>query len=209
MSRKTFVAGVAALLLGIVQPAAIAGAGAPQEGITVHGHWVVDIRNPDGTLASHLDFENALTPTGAQTVAGLLSRQYGTGSWTVVLYGGANATPAAPCALPPNGLGLPAPPGAPCILAEASFFGGQTPPPGLGLVTLNHGPSTVVLTGAVQATSNGTIGLVESHLTCPSPAGGCQQPDELGNLFSAAILQTPQTVAANQVIQVSVTFSFS
>ncbi|HET6959298.1 MAG TPA: hypothetical protein VFI56_22055 [Vicinamibacterales bacterium] len=209
MSRKTIVAGVAALLLGIVQPAAIAGAGAPQEGITVHGHWVVDIRNPDGTLASHLDFENALTPSGAQTVAGLLSRQYGAGTWMVILYGGPNATPAAPCPQPPNALGLPAPPGAPCILGEASFFSGATPPPGVGVVTLNHGPSTVSLTGSVQATANGTIGMVESHLLCPAPAGSCQDADMFGNVFSAAVLQTPQTVAANQVIQVSVTFSFS
>jgi hypothetical protein len=77
-------------------------------------------------------------------------------------------------------------------------------------VTLNHGPSTVILTGSVQATANGTIGMVESHLLCPAQAGSsCQDTDMFGNLFSAAVLQTPQTVAANQVIQVSVTFSFS
>src|ERR1035438_8313432 len=30
------------------------------EGIKVHGHWVIEIRNPDGSLASRHEFENAL-----------------------------------------------------------------------------------------------------------------------------------------------------
>ena len=34
--------------------------GAQKEGIKVHGHWTIDIRNPDGTLAQHHEFENAL-----------------------------------------------------------------------------------------------------------------------------------------------------
>jgi hypothetical protein len=52
-------------------------------GIKVHGHWVIDVRNPDGTLAEHRDFENSLTTgggagqylvaTGDQILPGLLS----------------------------------------------------------------------------------------------------------------------------------------
>ena len=30
------------------------------EGIAVHGRWIIDVRNPDGTLVSHQDFENAI-----------------------------------------------------------------------------------------------------------------------------------------------------
>ena len=36
--------------------------GGPQEGIKVHGHWVVEISNPDGTLADRREFENAHSP---------------------------------------------------------------------------------------------------------------------------------------------------
>jgi hypothetical protein len=48
------------------------------EGIKVHGHWVIDVRNPDGTLAQHKDFQNSLVKFGAaisgdQLLAGLLS----------------------------------------------------------------------------------------------------------------------------------------
>jgi hypothetical protein len=52
------------------------------QGIKIHGHWVIDVRNPDGTLAQHRDFENALTAvagggndgaTGDQMLLALLS----------------------------------------------------------------------------------------------------------------------------------------
>lgn len=32
------------------------------EGITVHGHWVIDVRNPDGKLVNHVEFENSIDP---------------------------------------------------------------------------------------------------------------------------------------------------
>jgi hypothetical protein len=34
------------------------------EGIKVHGHWTIDIRNPDGTLVRHVEFDNALSTPG-------------------------------------------------------------------------------------------------------------------------------------------------
>ena len=34
------------------------------EGIKVHGHWIIDVRNPDGSLAQHRDFENSLADGG-------------------------------------------------------------------------------------------------------------------------------------------------
>jgi hypothetical protein len=33
-----------------------------QEGITVHGHWTIDVKNPDGKLVKHVEFENSLDP---------------------------------------------------------------------------------------------------------------------------------------------------
>src|SRR5437879_3747133 len=38
---------------------AAAPAGGPQEGIQVHGAWTIDVREPDGTLVEHREFENA------------------------------------------------------------------------------------------------------------------------------------------------------
>ena len=31
-----------------------------QEGIKVHGHWTIEVRNPDGKVVTHTEFENAL-----------------------------------------------------------------------------------------------------------------------------------------------------
>jgi hypothetical protein len=43
---------------------AASGAGGPHDGIVVHGHWVIDVKNPDGSVAEHRDFENNLGNTG-------------------------------------------------------------------------------------------------------------------------------------------------
>ncbi len=74
-----------------------AGKGA-HEGIKIHGHWTIDVRNPDGTLAKHLDFENGLCtlsslhlPPGSIAVAGdfdlaaLLFGNVVPGPWQIVL----------------------------------------------------------------------------------------------------------------------------
>src|SRR2546423_1698687 len=60
-----------------------------QEGIKVHGHWTIEVRNPDGTLVTHREFENALTPGGAMLLGLFLSRNKTPGLWRIHL-GGAN-----------------------------------------------------------------------------------------------------------------------
>jgi hypothetical protein len=49
---------------------------ASQQGIKVHGHWTIDVRNPDGTLAEHREFENSLQDDGfnlANLLAGTIT----------------------------------------------------------------------------------------------------------------------------------------
>src|SRR5258708_28345998 len=57
----------------------------PSDGIKVHGHWTIDVKNPDGSLASHHDFENALTTQGADVLARLLGRVDTAVGWEVDL----------------------------------------------------------------------------------------------------------------------------
>src|SRR5262245_29203749 len=52
--------------------------------IKVHGHWTIDVRNPDGTLASHNEFENACALC-ADMLAALLTKQQTMGSWLIQL----------------------------------------------------------------------------------------------------------------------------
>jgi hypothetical protein len=56
------------------------------EGIHVHGHWTIVVRNPDGKLVTHREFENGLsTINGAGFLAALLGRVVTPGGWQVEL----------------------------------------------------------------------------------------------------------------------------
>jgi hypothetical protein len=63
------------------------------EGIKVHGHWTIEVRNSDGTLATHREFENSLATAsnaggnGAGILAALLGRVVSAGSWNIALTG--------------------------------------------------------------------------------------------------------------------------
>lgn len=34
-----------------------------REGIKVHGHWIIEVRNPDGSVEAHVEFENGICPS--------------------------------------------------------------------------------------------------------------------------------------------------
>jgi len=62
--------------------------GGKSEGIKVHGHWVLEVRNADGTLASRREFENALLAggnVGSGMLATVLSGGASVGGWLVQL----------------------------------------------------------------------------------------------------------------------------
>ena len=65
-----------------------ASGGGPKEGIQVHGHWTIDVKNPDGTLAEHREFENALAQgqyEGNYMLTWLLSREKTVGAWEIAI----------------------------------------------------------------------------------------------------------------------------
>src|SRR6266508_5833565 len=55
------------------------------EGIQVHGDWVIEVRNTDGSLAERREFENALTSQGQILLAGSLAREFHPGVWGIGL----------------------------------------------------------------------------------------------------------------------------
>jgi hypothetical protein len=81
------------------------------EGIGVHGHWIIDVKNPDGTLARHVEFENGLctangipgssgVPSGDQFLAALLAGSSVIGGWEIQLGNPSiptGANPGLPC----------------------------------------------------------------------------------------------------------------
>src|SRR5690348_825570 len=76
---------VAATLLALASLASIGAqeAGGIGQGIKVHGHWVIEVRNPDGGVVERREFENALTAVGARQLALLLARTASSGHWMV------------------------------------------------------------------------------------------------------------------------------
>ena len=54
------------------------------EGIQVHGHWVIEVSNPDGTLAKVVEFDNDLDPdSGARHLVAVLGKTQTQGVWGV------------------------------------------------------------------------------------------------------------------------------
>ncbi|MFZ0392383.1 MAG: hypothetical protein WCF17_02855 [Terracidiphilus sp.] len=62
-------------------------AGGLNQGITVHGHWVIEVRNPDGSLAQRREFENSLMPAGKLAIAALLAGNVTGGGLAIALDG--------------------------------------------------------------------------------------------------------------------------
>jgi hypothetical protein len=60
-------------------------AGGPHESIQVHGHWVIEVRRPNGKLVSHTEFENKLVQPGGQFDLALLLSGYVPGDWEIQL----------------------------------------------------------------------------------------------------------------------------
>nr|UXE46090.1 hypothetical protein Hi04_10k_c5653_00005 [uncultured bacterium] len=69
-------------------------ASSPGADIKVHGHWTIEVRNPDGTVASHNEFENACVSCG-QALAPLLARSASVWFWTLIL--SVDGTTSGPC----------------------------------------------------------------------------------------------------------------
>jgi hypothetical protein len=158
------------------------------EGITVHGHWTIDVRNPDGSTVRHVEFENSLDPgfsvpaaTATFPVPGgvqlLLSMLNGTaspslGNWGIMLVGPSGLTNLAntanaPCiatllAFTSNGSQFTNPLDA-CVLFPSPTSTTSTPPT-LGFLVTNN-PCTTNPPGPPGISCN-----VVSAFT--GPAGG-------------------------------------
>jgi hypothetical protein len=209
-----------------------------QEGITVHGHWVIDVRNPDGSLAQHREFENSLTLNGTYVLAALLSGSAVPGNWAVLL---GPASGNGPCTNSYTASGVS---GTSEIcevvqtLTTAPAIGDcQQNLCGAGLTLTLPGLNGVALTGTITANQTGTIGVVSSTMAVCLPNGtfyyqntaiqsgtvspsACVTASTVGESFTSTTLTTilkpgatptpnPIPVTAGQTILASVTIGFS
>jgi len=175
------------------------------EGVKVHGHWVLEIKNPDGSLASRHEFENSLasaTNSGPTLLSGLLSGQFSAGPWMVYVQFNDVA-------------------GTTLVVAESAavctHLLSQNPAGGPCSSTLTVSSGTpLVLQGTTPASpSAGTFIQVGSSMyPCAgvSSAVSCEPAaipaTTYGLLFTTAAL-SGITVQAGQAVTVTVTISFS
>ena len=199
----------------VARTTALAGQyrGAQKEGIRVHGHWTIEIRNPDGTLITHREFENSLI--GQTALVQILARQATVGEWTLRVGSSSDG----PC------IGFPTA-GVPsfCNMVEANSH--QTGPTDYQFNTLtlamqgsDGGPTPpgFVMSGTATARREGTIDTVRSEITRCDPTvlpANCFYPgNNPVNGFTHVQSSSGQFVSTHvkpgQIIQATLVISFS
>jgi hypothetical protein len=157
------------------------------QGIQVHGWWTIDVRDPNGTIRSHTEFENALwSGQGDFALASFLSRSNSVGLWNVTAD---NAGSGAPYAY---------------IQSYESAAGGNL------TVTLPSNPSQVVLHGSKQAVSAFTATRVVTGVQqCPIAAVSGTDCGTGYRAFTTHDVVPGIAVAEGQSVDLKIVFSFS
>jgi hypothetical protein len=163
-----------------------------KDGIQVHGAWTIVVRNPDGSVASRHQFQNALDPDGATYLTLLLARQRTKpDALRLALL---SSSGSAPCT---NGVGGRFP----CVMSEPREA--QTAFDSYAVRTLAVSVSAsgqLTLTGSVKTTFGGSIGEVMTEL---------RSSNQVLAVFTRHLITSPIAVLADQTIDVTVVISFS
>jgi hypothetical protein len=245
----------------VAEKESIAPNSANQQGIKVHGHWVLQVKNADGTLGERREFDNSLVPGngsigGDQVLAALISGNATAGDPAIAFYPSvpASGTDMSTLCNPSSGWGS----NTTCYLLTTSSTGLQLTAGGLGYKYVSTGLSTTmtvnpaiswVLAGNYTVPSGLTsIALVQTLYTMCFPTtspiiditsynritkssttrtadlspvacvqsmqgefiGPLDQDNQyIGTLTSTTVSPGPLTVTPGQIVQVTVTISFS
>jgi len=183
------------------------------EGIKVHGHWTIEVRNPDGSVVTHREFENSLRIPNS--LATFLARNTTPGRW-VIFVGAGGAPVPDPCA---GGQIVSPFSTATCVITESdshvASLGYSNIFSTLNVAAVGNGAQQVQLTGTAQALSNGQIVTVSSYqevciaTIAPTACNGSNSGGSIGGFTSADVSAQNISVVAGQTIAVTVTISFS
>jgi hypothetical protein len=187
----------------------------PREGIKVHGHWTIEVRNPDGKLVTHREFENSLITNaplaGPLTLSTALGRASTIGLWLVfVQFAAFNS---GPCLFGNTAM--------PCIAVESAdpitgpeYFHTLTLSAPFNQSDPNYGKLT--LNGNVTVQNAGQISGVETFVggcaPTVAPASCMGEPNNFNQLGEQGFTQTsftPVPVSVGQLVLFTVVFSFS
>lgn len=168
------------------------------EGIKVHGHWTIEVRNPDGALVAHHEFENSYQ--GGNFLPLVLARSQSVGPWAIILT--ANSTSVCAGGVSPG-----------CFMVEPAYPGARSQFPNTSLTLSSSGTAAVLMGSTTAASSGSIVSVATSNVLCApttAPASPCSGGGGsiIGNV-TGTNLATPIAVSAGQIIQVTVAISFS
>jgi hypothetical protein len=202
------------------------------QGVKVHGHWAIDVKNPDGAVARHVEFENSLVVGGGgdTLLAFALTGYLSAADWALSL-NNANSSETALC-------------GQVCYgVTSSNSLMGQFFCSGSHSSRCTTGTSVIpniggffkmayiTITGNITPTSSGNITSVQTlmggcanqtlslaYTTATLSPQACQNSN-LGTLtsgnvffdgpFTSTSSFTPIPVVAGQIVSITVTISFS
>jgi len=171
--------------------------GGLSEGIKVHGHWVIEVREPDGALVSRREFDNSLTSIGQLQLVDFLSRTLAVGLWQVNLIGSPS-----PCDDFTGQAGI-------CKVLEANAPDAG-PDKFKNLIVKDSGASLILSGNAIAARDSLITSVVTFHRECLLSEGtGCTINLLAGAAFTSSAVSPSVSVIAGQQIMVTVTISFS
>ncbi|NND85654.1 MAG: hypothetical protein HKN46_10950 [Acidimicrobiia bacterium] len=165
------------------------------QAIGVQGAWTIDVVNPDGTVAEHVEFHNDLTFNGQSELADFLSGDRTPGRWMI--------------RLSTSGIAVPPPCSTTCNITEpdAAVAGAES----FDLAVDRTNPQQITLRGSVDADQAGTIQRVDTFIgSCePTVAPTSCLATSASNLdvFTRATV-ADVSVANGQSVQVEVVLSF-
>lgn len=185
--------------------------GGQKEGIAVHGHWTIDVRNPDGRLVTRRDFENKLEIEGNAALARVLGREQTVGLWYVILYSFEGNHPCA------DGGNASA-----CNIFETTVTGltSTTSQFNTLKVSVPTSAPALVLKGTAIASRTGVIDVVVTQLRTCLPNKDCASIIGGQYPFSSKRLTDNQngtcvdracavTIVEGQTVDITVSFTFS
>jgi hypothetical protein len=170
------------------------------EGIKIHGHWTIEVRNPDGTVATHREFENSLLGNGAQFLGAILGRHNAVGAWSLSV-SSSTVQPCVSAASPVQ-----------CTIAEPALGatgGGNI----FSTLSVSVGATgSLLLSGTAVAGQSGTIDTVQSaDYVCANTVSpsACPPSATATFQFTQGTVNPAVNVSLGQTVAVTVTFTFS
>lgn len=210
------VVALVALLAAVAAPPVAGGADAANETVAVHGHWLIEVQNPDGSVADRREFSNALSsgPGAGPIFFTDVLRGMAPGAWSVSLTSG---SPPLPCGIFAGG----AAGNIRCVVAEPRSA--QSGNPVFKTLTFLASAAALVMRGTAVIQFDSTIDQVSTQaFVCPATTtpAACTGTGLSGATFTLrqvtfAILDgvagrpAAVPVVAGQQVLITVTLSFA